>query len=121
MWLFDVRRAAIGWETGGLLASAIELISGALTKDVVYTIATDLQLTEKTSKGKKKHQVWVASTAEQINLEWEVAQGKLMDGFVKSLGGLLYNLEHNINARSRRSVVLLDVLPTANRRFLSHI
>jgi len=88
-WKGGGRGAAIGGAAGGLLASAAELISGSLVKDVTYTIVTDLQLTEKTSKGKKIHQARVASTAEQVNLEWEEAKGKLVEGLAKSLGGLL--------------------------------
>ena len=83
------RGAAIGGASGGLLASATELITGSLTKDVTYTIMTDIQLTEKTSKGKKIHQARVASTAEQVNLEWEEAEPQLVKGLAKSLGGLL--------------------------------
>ncbi len=81
--------AAIGAVSGGLLASAAELITGSLTKDVTYTIMTDIQLTEKTTKGKKIHKTRVASTAEQVNLEWEEAEEKLVEGLAKSLGGLL--------------------------------
>lgn len=81
--------AAIGAASGGLLASAAELITGSLTKDVTYTIMTDIQLTEKTTKGKKIHKARVASTAEQVNLEWEEAEGQLVEGLAKSLGGLL--------------------------------
>ena len=83
------RGAVIGGAAGGILASATELITGSLTKDVTYTIMTDFQLTEKTTKGKKIHQARVASTAEQVNLEWEEAEGKLVEGLAKSLGGLL--------------------------------
>jgi len=83
------RGAVIGGAAGGILASATELISGSLTKDVTYTIMTDFQLTEKTTKGKKIHQARVASTAEQVNLEWEEAEGQLVEGLAKSLGGLL--------------------------------
>ena len=81
--------AAIGAASGGLLASAAELITVSLTKDVTYTIMTDIQLTEKTTKGKKIHKARVASTAEQVNLEWEEAEGQLVEGLAKSLGGLL--------------------------------
>ena len=81
--------AAVGAVSGGLLASAAELITGSLTKDVTYTIMTDIQLTEKTTKGKKIHKTRVASTAEQVNLEWEEAEEKLVEGLAKSLGGLL--------------------------------
>ncbi len=83
------RSTGLGAAAGGLLASATELVTGSLTKDVTYTIMTDIQLTEKTSKGKKIHQTRVASTAEQVNLEWEEAEGKLVEGLAKSLGGLL--------------------------------
>ena len=83
------RGAVIGGAAGGILASATELITGSLTKDVTYTIMTDFQLTEKTTRGKKIHQARVASTAEQINLEWEEAEGQLVEGLAKSLGGLL--------------------------------
>ena len=81
--------AFYGGVAGGLLASATELVTGSLTKDVTYTIMTDFQLTEKTTRGKKIHQARVASTAEQVNLEWEEAEGKLVEGLAKSLGGLL--------------------------------
>jgi len=83
------RGAVIGGAAGGILASATELVTGSLTKDVTYTIMTDFQLTEKTTKGKKIHQARVASTAEQVNLEWEEAEGQLVQGLAKSLGGLL--------------------------------
>ena len=83
------RGAAAGGAVGGLLASATELVTGSLTKDVTYTIMTDLQLTEKTSKGKKIHQARVASTANQVNLDWEEAETPLVQGLGKSLGGLL--------------------------------
>ena len=83
------RGAAVGAASGGILASATELITGSLTKDVTYTIMTDIQLTEKTSKGKKIHKTRVASTAEQVNLEWEEAEDQLIQGLAKSLGGLL--------------------------------
>jgi outer membrane lipoprotein SlyB len=49
--------ALYGGVAGGLLASATELVTGSLTKDVTYTIMTDFQLTEKTSKGKKIHRL----------------------------------------------------------------
>ena len=87
--LGGTRGAAAGGAVGGLLASATELVTGSLTKDVTYTIMTDLQLTEKTSKGKKIHQARVASTANQVNLEWEEAETPLVQGLAKSLGGLL--------------------------------
>ena len=88
-WQGGGQGAAIGGAAGGLLASAAELVTGSLTKDVTYTIVTDLQLTEKTTEGKKVHQARVASSAEQVNLEWEEAEGKLVEGLAKSLGGLL--------------------------------
>jgi len=88
-WKGGGRGAAIGGAAGGLLASAAELVTGSLTKDVTFTIVTDLQLTEKTTKGKKIHQARVSSTAEQVNLTWEEAEGKLVEGLAKSLGGLL--------------------------------
>jgi len=83
------RAAGLGAAAGGLFASAAELVTGSLTKDVTYTIMTDIQLTEKTTKGKKIHKARVASTAEQVNLEWEEAEGQLVEGLAKSLGGLL--------------------------------
>ena len=66
-----------GGAAGGLLASATELISGSLTKDVTYTIMTDFQLTEKTTKGKKIHQARVASTAEQVNSRMGRGRGEV--------------------------------------------
>ena len=81
--------AALGSGLGGFLAGATELVTGSLTKDVTYTVMTDLQLTEKTTKGKKIHQARVASTAEQVNLEWEETKDPLVQGLAKSLGGLL--------------------------------
>ena len=83
------RGAVLGGAAGGMFASAAELVTGSLTKDVTYTIMTDVQLTEKTTKGKKIHRTRVASTAEQVNLEWEEAEDQLVKGLAKSLGGLL--------------------------------
>lgn len=83
------RSAALGAGIGGFLVGATELVTGSLTKDVTFAVMTDLQLTEKTSKGKKIHQARVASTAEQVNLEWEETKDPLVQGLAKSLGGLL--------------------------------
>lgn len=83
------KSAAVGAGLGAFLGGAAELVTGSLTKDVTFTIMTDLRLTEKTSQGKRVHQARVASTANQVNLEWQEAEGPLVKGLGKSLGGLL--------------------------------
>jgi hypothetical protein len=68
--------------TGGLIGATVGIIGDALIDDVHQTI--------KSSKvGWKKYRTRVVSTATQVNLKFEEAKPKLIDGLVRSLSGLL--------------------------------
>lgn len=99
---------------GGLIGGAGELISGALVKNVTYSILTDVQIMERSSEAvsqrvetsleqgtgtkvvqtsdgsrtRKKYQTRILSTANKVNLKFEEALPTLTEQLVKSLAGL---------------------------------
>jgi hypothetical protein len=104
--------------TGGLIGATVGIIGDALIDDVYFTMITDVEIrqrpqdgetikqsnklnaqqgisgdvhqTIKSSKvGWKKYRTRVVSTATQVNLKFEEAKPKLIDGLVRSLSGLL--------------------------------
>ena len=99
---------------GGLIGGAGELISGALVKNVTYSILTDVQIMERSSeavvqrvesnleqgtgtkvvqtsegaRNRKKYQTRVLSTANKVNLKFEEALPLLEEQLAKSLAGI---------------------------------
>lgn len=106
--------AAIGTGVGALVGGVTEVVAGSLVKDVTYTIVTDLQIAEKTPeevaqtvqsslkqgtgtqvmqksqsvRERRKYQTRVVSSANQVNLEWQEAEGPLLSGLAKSIAGI---------------------------------
>lgn len=106
--------AAYGAGIGALAGGTAELISGSLVKDVTYTIMTDVMISEKTpmevqetqqanlSKGKgttvtqtasqttnrMRYQTRIASSANQVNLEFQEAQPKIEQDLARSISGI---------------------------------
>jgi hypothetical protein len=108
--------AGIGAGAGGLLAGMTESVTGALVKDVLFMVVTDIQLVEKAADGVivrqdsqqslkqgmggtsqqsssevtkfKKYRTRIVSTANKANLEYEEAAPALTQGLTKSLSGL---------------------------------
>jgi len=101
---------------GALLGGVVESVSGALVKDVYYSIVTDVQIKERLASGKstqvaathdlkqgtsgaekvtyndssdmRAYQTRVVSTANQVNLEFEAALPPLRTGLTRALSGL---------------------------------
>lgn len=101
---------------GGALGGVTEHVTGALVKDVLFMVVTDIQLVEKAAEGVivrqdsqqslkqgiggssqqsssevtkfKKYRTRVVSTANKANLEYEEAAPALTQGLTKSLSGL---------------------------------
>lgn len=102
--------------TGALAGGLIEAVSGAMVKDVYYSMATDIQVKQRLPKGKqatlssshklaqgtsgsesvnfqdsvdmKAYQTRIVSTANKMNLEFEEAATPLRQGLIRSLSGL---------------------------------
>ena len=105
-----------GGLAGAALGGVTELVTGALVKDVLFMVVTDIQLVEKAADGVivrqdnqqslkqgmggssqqsssevtkfKKYRTRVVSTANKANLEYEEAAPALTQGLTKSLSGL---------------------------------
>lgn len=108
--------AGIGAGVGGLAFAGAEMVTGALVKDVLYMVVTDVQVVEKAADGvivrqdnqqdlkqgiggsqqqtssevtkHKKYRTRVVSTANKANLDYEEAAPALTQGLTKSLAGL---------------------------------
>ncbi len=108
--------AGIGAAAGGLAFAGAEMVTGALVKDVLYMVVTDVQVVEKAAEGvivrqdnqqdlkqgiggsqqqtssevtkHKKYRTRVVSTANKANLDYEEAAPALTQGLTKSLAGL---------------------------------
>lgn len=100
-----------------VVGAGLGLLADAMVRDVVYTMVTDLQISERAKKGvavneannqvlsqgtsgakiqtsnettdRKKYQTRVVSTATKMNLEFVEAQPALEDGLAKSIAGIL--------------------------------
>jgi hypothetical protein len=98
----------------GVQTCALPILAGSLTKDVTYSIVTDIQIAEKTNEkvsqssrselrqgksssvsqssstttNRKKYQVRISSTANQVNLKFEEALPYLEEGIAKSVAGI---------------------------------
>lgn len=102
----------------GLLGAAAGVIGDALVDDTLYTMITDVQVRERPLKGEivtqtqatnasqgtstrlhqstsgaevnwKTYRTRIVSTANKANLDFEEAVQPLMDGLVRSIGGIL--------------------------------
>ena len=111
------REASREHAKGMLIGATVALITDALVDDVLYTMVTDLRVRERplnsetvtqTEKSRlnqgtsttqkqrvtsghanwKTYQSRIVSTANQVNLEFETARDALMDGLVRSIGGI---------------------------------
>tara|TARA_R110001583_G_scaffold171331_1_gene324879 strand:+ start:274 stop:1008 length:735 start_codon:yes stop_codon:yes gene_type:complete len=106
-------RSAIG---GGLIGAAVGVVGNALVKDVYYSMVTDIKISERTKTGvvvssaetstvsqgnsgtitqttnetsdKKSWTTRIISTANKVNLEFEEAQPKLIEGLSQSIAGI---------------------------------
>lgn len=103
-----------GASVGGIVGGFAEILSGSVTKDVTYTIMTDVQIFERSphpvtqtrqaqlKQGKDVsilqssshitdryiYQTRIASSANQVNLEFEDALPPLMEGIGRSIAGI---------------------------------
>lgn len=104
--------------SAGLLGAAAGVIGDALVDDTLFTMVTDLQVRERPLKGEvitqtqstnasqgtatrlhqntsgaqvrwKTYRTRIVSTANKANLKFEEAVNPLMDGLVRSVGGIL--------------------------------
>lgn len=106
----------MGAAAGGLAFAGAELVTGALVKDVLFMVVTDVQVVEKAAEGvivrqdnqqnlkqgiggteqqtssevtkHKKYRTRVVSTANKANLDYEEAAPALTQGLTRSLAGL---------------------------------
>lgn len=107
-------RTLEGAGIGGLVGGFAEILTGSVTKDVTYTIMTDVQILERSpypvtqtrqaqlKQGKDVsivqssshitdryiYQTRIASSANQVNLELEDALPQLMEGIGRSIAGI---------------------------------
>ncbi len=112
---------ATGWSTkgmlaGGLVGGIVDTVANAAVKDVTYTAITDLQISERVSKGAKiqetdestlqqgtssvsrqtsssqagwmRYQTRILSTAEKVNLDFNDALPMLKSGLASSIAGI---------------------------------
>jgi hypothetical protein len=105
----------VGAGVGGLVGGVVEVIADSLVKAVTYCVITDLQLSERSAtpvsqvqqarlkqgtqtqihQEVKETTEWrryrnrIASTATQVNLEFNNAKQALVEKLTKSLSGLL--------------------------------
>lgn len=108
-----------GWAgagIGGLVGGAAEVVAGSLVKDVTYMAVTDIEISEKASKGvvvrtdsqqdakqglggsrrqtssevgtRRKYRTRIVSTANKVNLNYEEAAPLLTQGLTRSIAGL---------------------------------
>jgi hypothetical protein len=108
------RGAGYGGLIGGLVGGTVEMVSGALVKDVYYTIVTDVLLSARTEEevsqqsesklkqgknavvtqtstsatSRKKYQTRILSTANKVNLKFEDALPPIKGGLVRSISGI---------------------------------
>lgn len=108
--------AGIGAGAGALVLGGAEMVTGALVKDVLFMVVTDVQVVEKAAEGVivrqdnqqdlkqgiggsqqqtssevtkyKKYRTRVVSTANKANLDYEEAAPALTQGLTRSLAGL---------------------------------
>lgn len=73
---------------GGLIGGAAGLVADSLVKNVNYSLITDVQISEKTSKGYARRKTRVVSTAERVNLSYDTARPLLEKGLVNTLVGI---------------------------------
>jgi hypothetical protein len=100
---------------GGVAAAGVDLIAGALVKNVTYSMVTDLQILERTdetvdqtitsdlqqgsgtrvhqisesTRERRKYQTRILSTANRVNLSFETALPVLEQDLAKSIAGIL--------------------------------
>ena len=107
--------AGYGGAIGGLAASGVDLIAGALIHNVTYTMVTDLQILERTDeqvaqtvssdlqqgtgtrvlqtsqsvRERRKYQTHIVSTANKVNLGFDKALHLLEDNLAQSIAGIM--------------------------------
>lgn len=105
----------IGAAAGGIIGGAVEAVSGALVKAVIYAVVTDIQFSERSATpiaqeqsatltqgtqtqvrqqvaettNWKRYRTRIASSAIQVNLAFEEAKPQLIHGLIKSMSGIL--------------------------------
>ena len=108
----DTRQGVL---SGALLGAAANMMANALIKDIVYTIITDIQISERvngvvqeqldsslqqgsnsklqvtasTEHSWKRYQTRIISTANKVNLKFEEALPHLISGLSRSISGVL--------------------------------
>ena len=106
----------VGAIAGALAGAAISGLADAYVQDTTYTIVTDIQVSERAPMGivvsqseqanlsqgtsgtisqsssqttdAKRYRTRIVSTANQANLAWEDAEGNLVAGMSRSIGGI---------------------------------
>ncbi|WP_018690929.1 complement resistance protein TraT [Algicola sagamiensis] len=106
-----------GQVAAAVVGAAIGVMTDAMVDDTLYTMITDIQISEKAKNGvivtqdsqadlnvgttntvkqystektdRKKYQTRIVSTANQANLEYQDAEPLLIKGLIQSIGGIL--------------------------------
>ncbi len=74
---------------GALVGAALGGLANATTKDVTYSVITDVQITEKRKNAPTRvHKTRIASTANKVNLRFEQAEPELVEGLARSIAGI---------------------------------
>ncbi len=100
--------------TGGLAGAAIGMVADSMIKNVTYNVVTDIQISEKTNAkvtevsnsnlqqgtsgsktvvsnettNWKRYQTRIVSSANKVNLDFEVAEPELSEGLAQTISGI---------------------------------
>jgi hypothetical protein len=73
-----------GTIVGGVIGAGAAVVANSLVKDVYYSVITDVRI----AVANGKYRTRILSSANKVNLKWEVAQPELENGVAKSIAGI---------------------------------
>ena len=73
---------------GGIIGAGAAVVANSLVEDVYYSAITDIRIVEKQKGENNIYQTRISSSANKVNLKWEIAEPELKKGLVDSIAGL---------------------------------
>ncbi|MES2677359.1 MAG: complement resistance protein TraT [Pseudomonadota bacterium] len=73
---------------GGVIGAGASVVANSLVEDVYYSAITDIRIIEKQKGDNIIYQTRILSSANKVNLKWEVAQPELEKGLANSIAGV---------------------------------
>ncbi len=73
---------------GGLIGAGATVVANSLVEDVYYSAITDMRIIEKQQGNNSFYQTRILSSANKVNLKWEVAKPELEKGLANSITGV---------------------------------